>query len=194
MSHPNQSQVYLKTKIQTASKEELILMLFDGVLRFCEQGKQALGRNDIAAAHESLLRAQQIVMELLYCLDRKAGEAIAENLARLYGYSLQCLIDANIQHEPSKIEEVQKIFRGIREGWLVAMEKIASERPPEVTEKVTVSSEKPSSAAQNPPPPLEEKPRSPQASSPSWSRSNSPSSRTTLAAPMAVRPSLSLQG
>jgi len=124
-------QQYLKTQIVTASKEQLVLLLYDGILRFTEQGKQALIRNEIDVAHTAFMRAQAIIMELVYTLNREEGGEIAENLARLYAYAFNALIVANLQHEPAKVDEVQNIFRGIREGWIGAMRNMGVDLPGE---------------------------------------------------------------
>ena len=129
MSLPNMQQQYLKTQIVTASKEQLVLLLYDGVLRFTEQGKQALLRAEIDIAHTAFMRAQAIIMELVYTLNREEGGEIAENLARLYAYAFNALIVANLKHEPAKVDEVQNIFRGIREGWVGAMRNMGVDVP-----------------------------------------------------------------
>jgi len=127
MTTKQQHKQYLRTQIQTASKEQLVLMLFDGAIRFCEQGKKALESEDIEAAHVALTRAQEVVMELLYAVDREKGGEIAENLVRLYSYSLLCLVEANMRRDKAKAIEVQTIMRELREGWAGAIEKVKAE-------------------------------------------------------------------
>ena len=127
MAGQKQCQQYLRTQIQTASKEQLVLMLFDGVVRFCEQGRAALEKRDFEASHQALTRTQNIVLELLYGLDRARGGEIADNLVRLYTYALQRLIQANMTHESASLAEVQKIFRDLREAWAGALDKVKRE-------------------------------------------------------------------
>ena len=131
MSLSNQHRQYLKTQIVTASKEQLVLMLYDGILRFSEQGRQGLLRGEIDIAHTAFMRTQAIIMELVYTLNREDGGEIASNLARLYAYAFNALIQANLKHDTAKIDEVQNIFRGIREGWIGAMQRMGVETPPE---------------------------------------------------------------
>jgi len=137
-ANPYQAREYLKTKVQTASKEQIILMLFDGVLRFCEQGKTAIIAKEIENSHNALVRAQAIILELVYALNHKEGGEIAGNLAQLYSYSLQQLIQANMLKETEPIDVVQHIFRDIREGWLVAMEQVMSENAAKTEEHVDI--------------------------------------------------------
>jgi flagellar secretion chaperone FliS len=117
----DKTREYLKTQIQTASREQLILMLYDGAIRFGDQAKDRLAVQDWEGAHGLLIRAQNIVLELLYALDRKAGGEIAENLAGLYTYCYQRLVEANIQHDPTKVDECNSILRKLREAWDQAM-------------------------------------------------------------------------
>ncbi|HOX07155.1 MAG TPA: flagellar export chaperone FliS [Planctomycetota bacterium] len=118
---PGKVNEYLKTQIQTASREQLILMLYDGAIRFADQAKDRLGAQDWEGAHGLLIRSQNIVLELLYALDRKAGGKVAENLAGLYTYCYQRLVEANIGHDPGKIDESNGILRKLREAWVQAI-------------------------------------------------------------------------
>ncbi len=125
-----QRQQYLQSQVQNASKEKLVLMLYDGVLRFSLQGKKALEDSDLVAAHEGLMRAEEILFELIYALDREKGGQLADNLARLYGYCCQCLVLANLQHIPSKVDEAVKVIRELREAWAKAMEQLSGGQTP----------------------------------------------------------------
>jgi flagellar protein FliS len=124
MADPRHSKTYLRTKIQTASKEELVLMLYDGVIRFTTQGKRAMEEGAVEDAHTAYLRAQDIVLELFHALDRESGGEIAENLARLYSYTYRALIRANINRDAEEAGSVVRIFRELREGWVGAMDKV----------------------------------------------------------------------
>lgn len=114
----------IKTKIQTASREQLVLMLYDGAMRFCDEGKVAILTKDYERAHDRLIRSQNIVLELLYALDRKAGGAVADNLAELYQYCYQCLVSANISHEAAKCDECRAILLKLRDAWKEAVDKL----------------------------------------------------------------------
>jgi flagellar protein FliS len=117
----DKAKEYLKTQIQTASREQLILMLYDGAIRFGDQAKDRLALQDWEGSHGLLIRAQNIVLELLYALDRKTGGSIADNLAGLYTYCYQRLVEANIFHNPEKIDECNGILRKLREAWVQAI-------------------------------------------------------------------------
>lgn len=125
--YQKQQQEYLKTKVQTASKEQLVLMLMDGVVRFSEQGRKAIADGDIEKKQFALIRSQDIIVELVNGLDHEQGGEISTNLARLYTYAIKRLVDANLKEETEGIDEVQHIFRNLREAWSIAMDKAASE-------------------------------------------------------------------
>jgi len=118
----DKSKEYLKTQIQTASREQLILMLYDGAIRFAGQARDRITAEDWEGCHGLLIRAQNIVLELLYALDRKTGGEVADNLASLYTYCYNRLVEANIHHVPEKIDECTSILKGLREAWAQAIE------------------------------------------------------------------------
>ena len=138
--YAKQQKEYLKTQIKTASKEQLVLMLMDGVVRFSEQGRKAIETKDIEQKQFALVRAQDIVLELVNGLDHEKGGDIATNLARLYSYSMKRLVESNLQNDTTGIDEVQHIFRELREAWAVAMEKAAKENTEPLSENVKQSS------------------------------------------------------
>ncbi|MDR1744459.1 MAG: flagellar export chaperone FliS, partial [Planctomycetota bacterium] len=70
MAFANARQQYLKTQVETASKEQLVLMLFDGILRFTEQARKAIHEKAIEDCHNALMRAEAIVMELIVTIDK----------------------------------------------------------------------------------------------------------------------------
>jgi flagellar protein FliS len=105
---------YRQTAIQTAPPEQLVVMLYDGAIRFLEQAKTALQEGHDAS--EPLLRAQDIIIELSSSLNRAAGE-VASNLARLYDFWIQWLLQAQIRRDPTKVEEVLGMVRELREAW-----------------------------------------------------------------------------
>lgn len=118
---------YRQTAIQTAPQEQLVVMLYDGAVRFLEQAKVALqeGRD----ASEPMTRAQDIIVELASSLNRSAGE-VADNLARLYDFWIQWLLQAQIRRDAGKVEEVLTMVRELREAWsTIAQQKKSNGAP-----------------------------------------------------------------
>lgn len=105
---------YRQTAIQTAPQEQLIVMLYDGAVRFLEQAKAAI--QDGQDASQPIGRAQDIIVELMASLNRSAGE-VAENLNRLYDFWLYWLIQAQARRDAAKVEEVLVMVRELREAW-----------------------------------------------------------------------------
>ncbi|MHC4915849.1 MAG: flagellar export chaperone FliS [Planctomycetota bacterium] len=118
----DKTKEYLRTQIQTASREQLVLMLYDGAIRFSDQARDRIAGKDFEGAHRLLIRAQNIVLELLYALDRKTGGEVADNLASLYTYCYNRLVEANVHHLPEKIDESNSVLKGLRDAWVQAME------------------------------------------------------------------------
>jgi flagellar protein FliS len=118
----DKTREYLKTQIQTASREQLVLMLYDGAIRFSDQARDRIVTGDLEGAHDLLIRAQNIVLELLYALDRKTGGEVAGNLASLYTYCYNRLVEANVHHAPERVDESTSVLKGLREAWAQAIE------------------------------------------------------------------------
>ncbi|GMV38132.1 MAG: hypothetical protein AMXMBFR61_26400 [Fimbriimonadales bacterium] len=120
-----QLAAYRKTAVETASPLDLILMLYDGALRFLERGRAAMERRDLDQQNESLTRAQAILTELTVCLDMEQGGEVAANLLGLYGYMSNRLVEANVNDDPNAVQEVARLLGELRESWaiLAAQEK-----------------------------------------------------------------------
>jgi flagellar secretion chaperone FliS len=109
-------ETYRQTAVQTAPQEQLIIMLYDGAVRFLEQAKSALQEGKDASG--PIGRAQDIIIELAASLNREAGGEIAANLGRLYDFWLNWLIQAHVRRDPAKVEEVLVMVRELREAWV----------------------------------------------------------------------------
>lgn len=114
-------QKYLQVQVQTATPEMLVTMLYDGCIRFLRQGKASLGASDFQKANESIIRAQDILLELNSCLDMEQGGEIARNLRLLYDYMRQRLIEANTRKDVAVVDEVTDFATQIRDAWVEAV-------------------------------------------------------------------------
>ena len=110
-------QEYQKGAVNGASPVQLVIMLYDGALRFMESGRHAMLNKDLEKQNQSLQRAQKIIMELMSCLDMQNGAEIAKNLLALYTYALEQLVQANLKDDPGGIDRSIKIFSELRESW-----------------------------------------------------------------------------
>lgn len=125
--HP-QARKYLESRVLTASKEELLLMLLDGAVRFVEAARQKLEDRKLDDFCNSLIRAQRIVSELMTTLRKDViGEEIYNNLMGLYSFVYRRLVEANLQRDTGMLDEGLKILRLVRDMWREAVEKYRTE-------------------------------------------------------------------
>jgi len=113
----NPYQQYRATKVETAGSVDLVVMLYQGAVRFIRKGIDAIERNDPKAAHDSLVRAQDIVVELLGSLNHEQGGQIAGQLSSVYDYCFRRLVTANIKKDPAPAREVAGILRDLGTAW-----------------------------------------------------------------------------
>lgn len=120
-SYEKVAKSYKASSVQTASPGKLVLMLFDGYLRFTSAAKNAWDEPDIIKKNEginnNLIRAQNIVTELQSSLDMTVPGDLPGTLYRLYDYVLTNLQQANITKDSQKVIEADKVISELREAW-----------------------------------------------------------------------------
>lgn len=121
MNNNKVSQQYARTKIQTASSGDLVIMLYQGCIKFMRLAKKSIVKGDFQNTNEYLIRSQDIIMELLTTLDNEKGGEVAENLAALYEFLHRELIQANMKKDPKRIEQVEEIMLELLEAWQEAV-------------------------------------------------------------------------
>lgn len=124
----NSSNEYLKTKVMTASAEELQLMLYDGLLRFCEKARTAIEEKKIEESYTMLSKSQRIVMELICSMKYEIAPDVCENLRSLYMFCYERLTEANLTKDIKKLDEAIGIIHHIRETWKMLMDRLQQER------------------------------------------------------------------
>jgi flagellar secretion chaperone FliS len=124
-----QSNDYLQSKVFTANPAQLHLMLIEGALRFSRSAEQALVRDDVRTAETALVRAIDIVAELLAGVRANESE-LNTKLAALYQYCFGRLTQAYVNGDQTKLDEAVKILAFERDTWRQACETIAAETPP----------------------------------------------------------------
>ncbi|PCI22529.1 MAG: flagellar export chaperone FliS [SAR324 cluster bacterium] len=108
---------YKQAAVNTNDQGTLIMMLYDGTIRFLKAGIRKLEENDIEGAHRSIGKAKNIISELRTSLDLEKGGVVGENLNRLYTYMFSRLIDANVSKNKDPLIEVRDLMIELREGW-----------------------------------------------------------------------------
>lgn len=109
-------QAYKKTQVSTASQGDLLVMLFEGAIRFSNQAIDAINESNLSVANEKLLRVQDIMTELTTSLKLDVGP-IADNLNRLYTYINQLLVEANIKKDTNLIEQAITLLTELCDTW-----------------------------------------------------------------------------
>jgi flagellar secretion chaperone FliS len=122
---------YRQIATQTAPPGQLVLMLYEGAIRFLERAKLGFAKEDPAEFHQTIhnnvLRAQDIIRELNLSLNLEAGGQLAETLRRLYDYMDWRLNQANLRKELDGIEEVIGRLTVLRDAWAAIL---PGHRPP----------------------------------------------------------------
>ncbi|MBB3114244.1 flagellar protein FliS [Paenibacillus phyllosphaerae] len=113
-----QRSKYLETTIQTATPGQLLIMLYDGAIRFCRTAIEALHEGRYVEANENLIKVQNIVSEFVITLDKNSP--LANNLLALYEYYKHLLIQANMTKSAQPAEEVLGYFVEMKEMWIQA--------------------------------------------------------------------------
>ena len=116
----NINRQYGQVQIKTANKGQLVVMLYRGAIKNMKRALVQLESKDLEGKGKSLVRAQDIVLELLYALDQQlidGGNELAQNLQRLYLYAYRRLVHANIHLDPDPIEEVIVLLVNLLDAW-----------------------------------------------------------------------------
>jgi flagellar secretion chaperone FliS len=120
--YKKQASQYQEQQVQTASKEQLLIMLYDGAIRFCKLAKKAMSEGKLEESNKNLLRSQRIISEFMASLDFEIGGETSKNLFSLYEYLHYRLVQANIKRDPEMIDEVTEHLVGLRDTWNQAIE------------------------------------------------------------------------
>ena len=111
------SQAYQKAAVSTLDQRKMIIMLYDGAIKFLTMAMEKLAKKDMYAAHINMVRGKSIIAELLASLNMEEGGDIAMNLQRLYAYMFGQLIDANLEKDSKRIATVIDMLKELRSGW-----------------------------------------------------------------------------
>lgn len=118
VAYPNSSiNQYRKAAVSTASPLQLVVMLYDGALRFLNAAKAHMEEGNLYKQNENCQRAQDIVAELISCLDLERGGEIAQNLFALYTFVYDRIVQANVEDTPIYLDQAMKVLIDLRESW-----------------------------------------------------------------------------
>ncbi|MCB2297195.1 flagellar export chaperone FliS [Clostridium tagluense] len=116
-AYGNAFNTYKSNSVNFASKDQLLLMLVDGAVKFSKMGRQAILDKDVKKAHENIIKTQNIFYELMVTLDVEKGGEWAENLMKIYDFIVRRLTDANIKKNEEIMNEIIPLIEDIRDTW-----------------------------------------------------------------------------
>ncbi|MFA5527275.1 MAG: flagellar export chaperone FliS [Peptostreptococcales bacterium] len=108
--------IYFDNSINTASPEKLTLMLYEGVVKFCRFAEIAIQEGNIKLRHTNLIKAQNIVKELMINVNKEAGE-IADQFLMLYDFIQLQLVEANVENNCEKIKVARELMEELSNTW-----------------------------------------------------------------------------
>jgi flagellar protein FliS len=125
---------YQNTQVTTASPEKILIMLYDGAIRFSRMALDRLENKDMAGKGVNIGKALAIVGELRSTLNHEVGGDIAANLERLYVYLSDEFINANMHNSSAHLENAIRILTVLRDTWVEAVELVRKEKEAELHE------------------------------------------------------------
>jgi len=118
---------YKKTSVETASKEQILLMLYQAAIKNCKKGIEAIEQKNLSKKGEHIGKLQDIIIELSNSLDFEVGGEVAKELASLYDYMLYASSQANIKIGKTHLEGCLKVLNTLYEGLTEAIKSVKSQ-------------------------------------------------------------------
>lgn len=112
---------YNRNKVLTASPAELILLLYEGAIKFCNIAIIGLEQNDMEKVHNNIIKVENIIEEFQATLNHKYP--VAEDFDKIYKYIYNLLVEANIKKDKELLEQALTELRGMRDTWKEVMVK-----------------------------------------------------------------------
>jgi flagellar secretion chaperone FliS len=132
------AQNYLRTKVFTATPEQLQLMLYDGAIRYGEQARVALQDKKFDQSFDLLSRTQKIITEMTASLKHDLAPELCGKLASLYNFVYRKLIEANVEHTLQPLDEALTILRYQRQTWVMLLDQLGKSKAAAAAAKLDV--------------------------------------------------------
>ena len=121
MSYQSNAKKFQRTSIMTATREQILLMMYEGAIKSVKLAVKAIEEKNIADKCRHIAKAHDIVLELANTIDKRVNPELGERLEGLYDYCgtqlLQANMDSNVQH----LDNVLKILTKLYGGWVAAV-------------------------------------------------------------------------
>lgn len=139
-SMSDQANAYLRTRVMTASPEELRLMLLDGAVKFAQQGREGLATKNYEMSFNGIDRCRNIVLELIVTVRDDIAPDLAQNVKSLYTFFYNELTNASLEKDVTKIDKVIELLNFERETWVMLMDQLSKERAAGLTPEAVPAS------------------------------------------------------
>jgi len=120
-------QQYKRTSVETSPPGKLLLMLYNGCIRNIEHARIAIKEKNPGLAHEQIVKAQDIIIELMATLNMDYD--ISQRLLSVYDYIYNQMVEANIKKDVELLDEIQVFLVDLRNTWQDAIGKVQSSGP-----------------------------------------------------------------
>jgi flagellar protein FliS len=121
-------QAYRQTAVTTASKEQVLIMLYEAAIKHLKKASESCQKKDLAAKGVAVGKAHDIVMELSNSLDFTLGGEIAKNLERLYMFMIEQITQGNLNNDAVKFDQSRAMLENLLEGWRGAVAQVQQEK------------------------------------------------------------------
>lgn len=115
---------YKQTAITTASKGQILILLYEAAIRHVKKASECIDQKDIPGKGTAIGKAHDIINELITSLDHKLGGKVAEDLERLYNYCIDQLLQANMKSSKESLQAVEKTLGTLLSGWREAVRQV----------------------------------------------------------------------
>ena len=120
MAYTNAYQQYQESQVLTAGRGKLLLMAYDGAIRFLRQARGHMAVRAYEQQNSCIVKAERLILELIYTLDAKANPELAHRLTLIYEYLFNRLIEANVADDVDALDEVTGHLVEMRSAWAEA--------------------------------------------------------------------------
>jgi flagellar protein FliS len=141
--NPKAAQNYLRTRVLTATPEQLQLMLYDGAIRFCEQARPALEKKDWETTYNMISKAQKIITQLTCTLKHDVHPEMCDRLSALYTYVYRRLTETSVEHTLDSLDDALTILRYQRETWSILMDRLSKQKAATVASRMDIPAPSP---------------------------------------------------
>lgn len=119
---------YRQTAVTTASREQILIMLYEGAIKHLKRASDCCQKNDMNGKGIAVGKAHDIINELLNTLDFKVGGEIARKLESLYNFMIEEMMKGNLENDVKRFAQVQKLMENLLEGWKGAVAQVQAEK------------------------------------------------------------------